>query len=228
MDVFDLAAQLRVIAALSSRRGLFAVSSGGLLSALLVSLGIDETAARNHGRRKKRKRHSRRKRRKNQNTAPPAPVIRPDATCIVEPDGSASAEGSGRLAQTFTAIGSGSLVRADLRLEKLASEDGDYALRLSPLDASGVPTNTVLAETFVVNAAVPVGASTVTFTFATPFAVVAGTQYALVLTVPAGDRFTWIGNNEDPCAGQGFISTSATDVFLDVSADFNFTTFVSS
>jgi hypothetical protein len=65
---------------------------------------------------------------------------------------------------------------------KQLGKDGDYVLRLSPLDGSGVPTNTVLVETAAADATVPLGESMVSFSFAAPFFVAAGTQYALVLT----------------------------------------------
>jgi hypothetical protein len=232
MSIDDFAARLHSLAAGASRRRLLVGAVGGLAAVLWTTLGSSVTAKNTRRRRKNKTKNNRRKTRRKRNrnaVAPPLAVApRPDASCSVDPDGATSTEGGGRLAQTFTATGCGPLVRADLRMEKLAGEDGDYVLRLSPLDASGVPTNTVLAETVVANAAVPVGESTVSFSFAAATPVAAGAQYALVLTVPAGNRFTWIGNNEDPCAGQGFVSTSPTDLFLEVSADFIFTTFLSS
>jgi hypothetical protein len=138
----------------------------------------------------------------------------------------ADVAGNARLAQTFTALGSGPLVRADLLIVRQLGEDGDYVLRLSPLDGAGVPTNTV-AETAVADATVPLGASIVSFFFATPFSVVAGTEYAVVLTRPEGIRFEWRFNSGDACPGTSFVSLDQTGQFSALTGDFIFTTFVS-
>ena len=159
---------------------------------------------------------------------PPASVITPDAACGQISDGTAPAAGDDRLAHTFTALGSGPLVRADLLLAKGAGSNGDYLLRLSPVDGSGVPTNTVLAETSVANANVLIGESTVSFSFAAPFTIVSGTQYALILTRPGGDSIAWRFKGGNPCEGRSFVSQSQTDKFVPDSDDFIFATFVSS
>jgi hypothetical protein len=156
------------------------------------------------------------------------PVLTPDATCSQISNGQSGADGNARLAHTFTALGSGPLVRADLLLVKRAGSNGDYVLRLSAVDGSDVPTNTVLAETSVANANVPVGESTVSFVFAAPFTIASGTSYALVLTRPGGDSFAWRFKNENPCAGQSFISLSQSGQFTTDNDDFIFATFISS
>jgi hypothetical protein len=133
------------------------------------------------------------------------------------------------LAQTFVALASGALVSAQLPLVKQPGTAGEYLLRLGPVDGSGLPTNDVLAETSVSNLSVPTGSSTVTFTFANPAAVAAGTQYALILTRPGSTHLQWDGHLGDTCAGRGFVSTDQAAPFAEEieGLDLIFTTFVS-
>jgi hypothetical protein len=90
-----------------------------------------------------------------------------------------------------------------------------------------------LVQSSVANANVPSGGSEgvpVTFTFSTPAAVVAGTQYALVLTRPEGNLLEWRGSLGNPCTGRTFYSPNQTEPFTVLSdgLDLNFLTFVSS
>ena len=135
-----------------------------------------------------------------------------------------------RLAQTFTALASGPLVSAQVGIAQLSGTVSDYILRLSPVDGNGVPTNDVLAAAFVPNGSVPEGISDVTFVFAPPFPVVAGTKYALVLARPGEDNFSWISRSGDVCLGQRFGSESQSAPFelFGNGVDHVFTTFVSS
>ena len=126
------------------------------------------------------------------------------------------------------AIASGLLVKAQLLIDKDAGTIGDYILRLSTVNG-GVPTNNVLAVAVVSGPSVADEESTVTFTFATPFSVVAGTRYALVLTRPGSPHLQWAGHNDDSCSGQAFVSQNQTEPFLDAATfDCIFTVFVSS
>jgi hypothetical protein len=196
----------------------------------------DPAAAKN----KHRQRRKNRKRKPQPPTSPPSSsptppgrTTRVDATCSgAELSGGGNRDGNFRIAQTFTTLTSGLLVTAELPIIKEAGSDGDYALRLSPLGA-GVPTDVVLAETTVTNASVPSGGpegAPVTFTFGTPASVVAGTQYALVLTRPGGGLLQWRGDLGNPCTGRSFFSPNQTEPFtlLSEGIDLNFTTFVSS
>ncbi len=222
MNSTDLSLLLRSLSGGASRRQFIAALSGGVVPAASFGLAFDDAEAGKHGNRKKKRRNRKRKNRKNRT------VERADATCNAADEGFISGLDGSRLAQTFIAAASGQLVRAELLLEKLAGEDGDYVLRVSPLDGSGVPTNEVLAETSAPNGVVPVGQSIVSFTFRTPFSVVANTEYALVLTVPQGDRFTWDVVFGDRCQGTSFLSGSGTGPFIEGNGDFIFTTFVKS
>jgi hypothetical protein len=229
MDRSYLDELLRSLTTAPSRRGLLVALSSGLLVTGSLALGLDEVAARKN-RQHRRKKHRRRKKRNNaQQSSPllPTPAITGDATCNAIPNSTNEAAGKNRLAQTFTALGSGPLVRTDLLLVKQVGEEDDYVLRLSPLDGAGVPTNTVLAETTLASATVPLGESLVRFSFAAPFAVVAGTEYALVLTRPGGDIFEWRFNSGDLCSGQSFVSLDQTGPFFAHSGDFIFTTLIS-
>jgi hypothetical protein len=229
MDTTHLAALRRSLAAAASRRGLLAGLSGGVFASGLFGPGVDDVAAKRSGdRRRKRKRQARRKRRKGQNQ----PVTRVDATCAGSEVGVlVTATENERLAQTFTALASGPLVRAEVLINKPADSVGAFVLRLSPVAQSGEvfpPTNDVLAETSIANDAVPEGESVVAFAFANPFSVIAGTTYGLVLTRPGGESFAWVGGEGNPCAGASFASQDQTGSFIDLGADLIFTTFVRS
>jgi hypothetical protein len=86
----------------------------------------------------------------------------------------------------------------------------------------------VLAETAVANAAVPIGRSMLSFTFAAPFSIASGAQYALVLTRSGSGSVRWRFKSGDPCPGGSFVSLSQTGQFIVAQpGDFIFTTFVS-
>jgi hypothetical protein len=208
-----------------SRRDLFAGLTGGLLMALSSVLGAEEAAAKK--KRKKRKKHKQ----TPMPQTPATPATKADATCSGPSDTTTGgSNGDHRLAQTFTALASGPLVRVDLPGHKLAGSGGAYILRLSPVDGAGVPTNTILASASMPNLSVPDGNTTLTFTFADPASVVAGTQYALVLTRPNSNQMAWRGHVGDTCSGSHFYSLSQTAAFYEsvTTLDLNFTTFVTS
>jgi hypothetical protein len=215
-----------------ARRSLFAVLTGGLLFALPLALGTEEAAAK-----KKRKKHK--EKGKKQSTTPqtpstpqtPAtPVTKADAACYGPVDGSAYVDnGDSRLAQTFTALASGPLVSAELPIHKLAGSGGAYILRLSPVDGAGAPTNTVLASASIPNLSVPDGNTTLTFMFADPAVVVAGTQYALVLTRPGSNHLVWQEDLDGTCLGRMYFSDSQASQFVAAgNGDLYFRTFVTS
>jgi hypothetical protein len=210
---------------ISRRASLVTLGAAGLAAALARPFVADAKKKRN----KKGKRNTKRKNGQKPASPPPAPVTRLDAVCAGPAETVNGVNGDARRAQSFTALSSGSLVMAQLVLTQNAGTDVDYVLRLSPLDGFGFPTNEILAETSVANAAVPVGLSLVTFTFSRPFAVVAGTAYALVLSRPGGGNVFWHLSDGDVCPGQLFASADQTAEFLGGSnLDFIFTTFVSS
>jgi hypothetical protein len=213
----------------ASRRTVLAGLSGGLLAAAPVVPGRDMAEARKKG--KRRKKGKKQQQNPQQPPSPPGPVTRVDALCP-GPSGTSlgSTDGNSRVAQTLAALASGALVRAELPIIKGAGTNGEYIVRLSPVDPSGFPTNAVLAETSVSNLSVPTGPSIVAFNFANPASVVAGTEYALVLTRPGSTHLQWEGNLGDSCSGGAFVSTDQTTAFIQPSEsiDLIVTTFVSS
>jgi hypothetical protein len=132
-----------------------------------------------------------------------------------------------RWAETFTALTSGSLVRAETEIGK-SGPAGDFAMQILATDAAGDPTNTVLASTTIPDAFVPTGNSRIAGLFATPASVVAGEQYAFVITRP-GEEFTIRDRGDNPCpAGAEYLSPSQTAAFggADTCCDLIFAVFV--
>ena len=203
-----------------SRRGVLAVLSGGAFASHRLAFGDDEAEARKRRNKKKRKRKNRK------------PKVRADVVCPGPADDGGLTIGfpNVRLGQTFVARSSGSLVKAELLIEESPGASGDYVLHLATVDAFGVPTNDVLATASVANPRVPEGQSTVTFTFARPAAVVANTQYALILFRPDSDSLFWRGHFGDTCGGRTFDSASLTAPFnaRNLELDLIFTTFLRS
>jgi hypothetical protein len=214
MDLLFLTAHWRALTITTSRRAVLAGIGGAGLSA------SGEISARKRGR---RKRH---KKRRQQNGNGPARV---GATCPAPSDTNLGGfSGENRLAQTFTAVASGQLLRAELLVQKFAESTGDYVLRISPVDDAGFPSNEVLDAAIVIDSRVPDGESTVTFLFAGAASLTAGTAYALVLTRPGGEgNFAWSGH-EDTCDGQAFASIDQEAPFVATDIDLVFTAFVRS
>lgn len=208
----------------SSRRGILTLFVG-LFGAMAPHLHNQDVGARKKGKRKKKRKHKNNKDKK--------PKTRVDAVCSRGGGRGGilvlNAETS-RIAQTFTAGGSGSLVRAELLIDKEAQTFGDYVVQLGTVDDFGVPTDEVLASTSVGNPAVPDGESTVTFTFAKPASVTAGVQYALILARPGTTKFSWSGSRGDPCAGRAFTSGDVGEPFrsVDSELDLTYATFIRS
>jgi hypothetical protein len=227
MDHHPLAAWTRTAITLPARRdvlrGLVGVGLG--IGAVRLSVAADARTGK--------KRHNKKggKRKKSRKPILPPLDFKPriDASCLVlGGSGQIAFAGNQRIAHSFTALASGPLVTAQLAIGQFAESMGDYVLRLAPLDSAGIPTNGVLAEATVANANVPVGESAVTFGFGAPAPVVAGAQYALVLTRPGGSSFAWLGpQGGRGCLGRAFTSASQTDPFAPLdNLDLHFMTFV--
>jgi hypothetical protein len=220
-DLFDRMS--RLVGTELNRRGVGrGLAALGVLWGVGHLIDLDEVSAKNKNKKKRKKRRRRRKK------AQAGPATKADAACTAAGNGS-SANGNARYAQTFTALTSGPLVRAEMRIGKAEGTVGDYILRLSAVHASGVPTNTVLATALVPNNAVPVGVGMVSFTFPTPYSVVAGVRYALVVTRPGATSLQVSGKHTDTCAGGAFFSNDQDDPFAEsVLADISFATYLSS
>jgi hypothetical protein len=150
----------------------------------------------------------------------------PDASCPGPANNSVAFDGEDRLAQTFTALNSGVLSRAQMETVKIGSP-GNWVMSINAVDGSGRPTNTVLASTTILDATVPSGDTTLAAEFVPPAIVAAGQQYALVITRPASDSVAMRYRDDNPCPGGFFNSPSQTGPFGAPSAlDFMFAVFV--
>jgi len=136
----------------------------------------------------------------------------PDASCTTPSVGVLGQPGNNRGAQTFTAQNTGALTRAQVEIDKV-SAPGDWILSINTVDGSGTPTNTVLGTTTIPDASVPSGVGTLTGDFASPAAVTAGQQYALVFTRPTSDTLRIRYSVVNACPGFAFFSSSQTDPF---------------
>jgi hypothetical protein len=96
---------------------------------------------------------------------------------------------SGHFAQTFTAGQSGPLSRVDLNLASLNNPGGgSLSLSIYPTDGAGTPVTTGTALATSGSASVPyvLTGVWVSFSFASPFSVTAGTMYAIVFDTQGG------------------------------------------
>ena len=155
-----------------------------------------------------------------------------DASCAPLSGANAFTIGNNRLAQTFTAGISGELTAAEISLGmSMVDVPADFTVRIGEVNGSGVPTNTVLASTTIPSASVPGGSSNlkVIAGFAQPAAIVAGQQYALVVSKPGAGtsiRAEVRGGPPADCPGSLFLSIGQTGSFADLGGDLVFTTFV--
>lgn len=220
MHVHRFDTQIRSLTSATPRRAMLAGLTGGLISAGLPGLGVDVVEAR-------KKRRKRKKKRKDAK-----PKTRIDAFCagLTGNGGMSIGSPDARLAQTFTALRSGQLVRAEVQISELSDVSGDFLLQIATVDDAGVPTNELLASATVADAKVPDGRSSVAFTFTNPATVEAGKLYALILTRPGAESLLWVGDLGNPCGGQSFDSDSQTAPFEPFVADIDviYTTFVRS
>src|SRR4051812_26534942 len=111
---FDYVAELlRSLPPAASRRGMFAGFASGICGLLPAAAEGKRNGSRKH------KQHGKRKKQHPQDpgASSPGSGIRTDATCAGAGNtGLGSTDGNTRLAQTFTALASGVLVRAELPL----------------------------------------------------------------------------------------------------------------
>jgi hypothetical protein len=121
--------------------------------------------------------------------------------------------------QTFTAIRTGKLTSAQVLIRdgSPVSQVGDVVIQIRKVDASGVPTNRVLASTvvpaseLVPNPGPPFLFITVTANFGRHGAasVVAGQRYALYVTTSGTpDFYSVVTNANNPCEGTLYVETS--------------------
>jgi hypothetical protein len=138
----------------------------------------------------------------------------PDANCPGPREFSfASMQGgNARFAQTFTSGFTGGITTAQVEITKQGTP-GDYQLQINEADGAGAPTNTVLASTTIPDSSVPAGDGLITGTFADPAEVVAGAQYAIIVTRPGSSGLRIGTRDGDDCPGRLFHSGSQVAAF---------------
>ena len=134
-----------------------------------------------------------------------APQGNLDANCQVDATQISSFNPDQRAAQTFTATADGKLTSAQvLVLKDISDGTADYAIKVAPVNASGVPTAEILASATVPDSSVPNGRQTITANFDPTSAatVEAGHRYALIVQRGNNDAFLDLPYRTDnPCAG---------------------------
>ena len=159
--------------------------------------------------------------------ASPAAAQVPDASCP-QPGNTPFSTVGYRIAQTFTAQHTGSLVSGEMEANKGGSTGGDWVMQLYATDGTGTPVYTVLASTIPIpDSTVPAGVSKLTGVFTSPAAVTAGNVYALILMRP-GALLAAQAWNDNHCPGSEFQTFSTSDPFLPnfTGYDFVFSVFV--
>lgn len=135
--------------------------------------------------------------------------------------------------QTFTAGVTGLLVKADVQLFCNGCGATPPNLTLSVRNTSGgLPSGADLVSTTIPGALFASGASVLyTATFATPAALTAGTQYALILrpvSAPAGTGYFWIRSSPSTYANNSRVlsADSGGTWTADTTRDYNFRTYM--
>lgn len=148
-----------------------------------------------------------------------------DASCPGPPDDGTTISANARIAQTFTAAHTGTVVKAEMALNKETS-GGPFTAQI--LDtAGGVPVNGALGFGTTPDSSVPSGPTTLSVAFSSPASVTAGHQYALAITRDTDWGLT--DRHGNPCPGQEFHSGDQTSPFLpdmNPQYDFVFSVFV--
>ena len=91
-------------------------------------------------------------------------------------------------------------------LRDFGDDVGNLVVEIRTLDASGAPTDTVLTSTSIPASQIPAETTTIAVSFDPGAEVVAGQQYALVLSAPEAGGFGWQGlADSNPCPdGQSY------------------------
>ena len=135
--------------------------------------------------------------------------------------------------QTFTAAMTGTLVQAggELFCNGCGATPPDLTLSVRATSA-GLPTGADLASTTISGSAFASGSVTsFAATFSTPAALVAGTQYALILrpvSAPAGIGYFWVRSSPSTYSGGSRVlsADSGGTWSADTTRDFNFKTYI--
>ena len=157
-----------------------------------------------------------------------AGAILSDAGCPGPADGTISAFGDEREAQTFTAVHTGALTRATVSVNTGSLQAGDFVLQVLAVGTGGTPTDTVLASATIPQASLPPGGdATFDVTFSPPPPVVAGRGYAIAVGRPGNlTSFAVHTRGGNPCGGEIFHNTGNGWGLESTDDDFVFQTFV--
>jgi hypothetical protein len=148
--------------------------------------------------------------------SPAAAADVPDASCPGPVESQATIGGTSRFGQTFTALGSGELVRVQVALyeEDAPGAGGPYEISINTTGGDGLPTDTELASTSIPDAAVAPGHSLADAVFAAPASVIAGQRYAIVITRPTADQLgAGIREGNDCATGAAYLSFAPSGPF---------------
>lgn len=152
----------------------------------------------------------------------------PDANC---PGPASAGQSASSRAQTFTAVHTGTLVRGEMFVAKKAG--ADFRLQILNAGPSG-PTGEALGTATVPDSSIPSLStpgptsppSPVDGTFSPGVSVVAGQQYAILLSRP-GDTFIAKDRSEADCPGNEFDETPGGSwMLINPTYDLPFSTFV--
>ena len=128
-------------------------------------------------------------------------------------------------AQTFTAVNTGRLTTVGLQIVDVEGV-GDLVVEIRAVDASGVPTNVVLASSSIPASEI-VNRTTHEVSFDPGAEVVSGQQYALVLSTSEETSYLLGVNDLNPCpGGQAYRSMGGGPSEPQGSYDLRFNTYV--
>ena len=162
---------------------------------------------------------------------------RPDATCfeLFDTTFTVGTENARTPAQTFTAENTGRLTTSKMYVGDI-SDVGNLVVEIRAVeDASGAPTDVVLASasvpaSVIQNSPGAGGENTIVAETAASFGpgaeVVAGRQYAIVLSASAGGAFVWASSGLNPCPGQAYSGSDGGSFDPQSSFDNTFSAYV--
>lgn len=175
-----------------------AVTLGGAFGLL----GSQESA---HARRLKKRRPA----------APPVQKAAILGATVTEPGSLLGAAGTdGRLAQTFLNPRTGVLSQVQVILRRPASSPaGNYVFSINQVDSAGVPTNTVLGSTTILDSSIPLEDDVVVSVVGLSVPVSSDLRYALVIYRPNSNVAIRYHNADTYSGGQLYISNTPTGAF---------------
>lgn len=204
--------------ALISRQKVLKLAGAVTLGAALGLTGSQEAA---HARKKKKRRPA----------APPVQKAAILGATVTEPGSVTGSAGiDNRLAQTFTNPIPGVLSQVQVILHRIvAGPGGNFVFSINQVNPSGVPTNTVLGSTTILDSALPSGTDVVVSVVGLAVPVSPGQKYALVIYRPNLNVAVRYHSTNTYSGGELYISNTPTGTFsliANSSFDMVFSTFI--